>query len=279
MNKIHEADKNVGTFGITERTYIDKSDQLEIAREELLLNGFTILKSDLDKEQIQILKDETQRIYEIQIQESGGEENLKKIREQNIVRCPLAYSDFFKIAALNPILHSFLQKIWNEHYILISQNCVFNSKDSTTYHSNWHRDLIYQHWTSSRPLIMNAILCLDPFNLETGGTHILPFSQGFETFPSDSYVQKHQIVVNAEPGDYIFINAMIYHRIGKNYSDNPRMGLNHVVGLPFFGQHISIPSTLTEEPTDEFTKRFFGYRWNPAESVRSWRQEKIEELQ
>jgi Phytanoyl-CoA dioxygenase (PhyH) len=87
-----------------------------------------------------------------------------------------------------------------------------------------HRDLIYRHFTSSRPLAASVLFCLDEFSDETGGTRILPGTQKVEVFPSEEFLKAH--------------------RSRHNKSGHVRRGLNHVYGLPFLKQQINIPDML-----------------------------------
>ncbi len=63
------------------------------------------------------------------------------------------------------------------------QNGVINRPERVQAQTGWHRDLNYQHWVPSKPLAVSALVCLEDFNVETGGTAFLPSSHKFEAFP------------------------------------------------------------------------------------------------
>ncbi len=72
------------------------------------------------------------------------------------------------------------------------------------------------------------------------------------------------------------MDAMLYHRAGQNKSNTLRRAINHVIGLPFMAQQIDIPAFAGNKlSVDEFSKSYFGYRWQPAKSVKHWRLRKL----
>lgn len=170
---------------------------------------------------------------------------------------------------------SILKSILGQSILLIMQNAIINRPSAVNYQSRWHRDLNYQHWTSSKPLALNALFVIDPFTVESGCTHVLPGTHLRSEFPSEEFVLKHESPAVAEPGSVIIMDSMIYHRSGKNSSNYARRAVNHVIGLPFMSQQIDIPKYVGPRlATDDFARGFFGYRWNPATSAKDWRNAK-----
>jgi ectoine hydroxylase-related dioxygenase (phytanoyl-CoA dioxygenase family) len=169
--------------------------------------------------------------------------------------------------------------ILGEQVLLLMQNGVINRPDRIQVQTGWHRDLNYQHWVSSKPLALSALVCLEDFNYETGGTAFLPSSHKFEAFPSDALVSQTQYVPSAPAGSVIIFDAMTFHRAGINRSNRVRRAINHVIGVPILSQQISIPSMLSAPPSDEWLRSYLGYRWSPATSVKDWRQAKLATLQ
>ena len=83
--------------------------------------------------------------------------------------------------------------------------------------------------------------------------------------------------MTARPGTFIVMNAMAFHRAGKNSSRDPRRGINHLIGLPFLAQQIDIPRMLDgAHAEDPFLAQYLGYKWGPAASVEAWRSARIE---
>jgi ectoine hydroxylase-related dioxygenase (phytanoyl-CoA dioxygenase family) len=135
--------------------------------------------------------------------------------------------------------------------------------------------LNYQHFTSSNTLAINFLVCINPFFVDGGCSFVLPGSHMFSEFPSNEYINKHETPLEAEAGSVILMNAMTYHRAGKNITKNfIRRAINHVVGQPFITQQISIPKLLmlnnNDLSSDPFLSKYLGYKWNTADDIKSW---------
>ncbi len=244
--------------------------------EEIYYNGFTIIPNVLDAETLRSLSDAIDRLYTVQMQELGGVALAESIYDANNVRCPLAYDDQFIAIAKHPVMIDLMRAILGDNFVLMMQNAIINRPVEGNYQTRWHRDLNYQHWTSSQPLTLNALFCVDPFLFENGCTHVLPGTHLREEFPSDAFVRKYQVPALAPAGSVIFMDSMLYHRAGQNISNKPRRAVNHVIGLPFLAQQIDIPAFVGDRlATDDFSKNYFGYRWRPAPSAKDWRLAKL----
>jgi Phytanoyl-CoA dioxygenase (PhyH) len=266
-------DQTVSSYGVREAGEAD--DQLDLKLEELTRIGYTLLDSGLDETQLHDLRIRLLDVYDRQAAEFDAA-SLDDSSDADVARCPLAYDEQFFGLATNPALLGFARRVFGESFVLMQQNGVINRPTRAHYQLQWHRDLPFQHWTASRPVAIAALLCLDEFNATTGGTYALAGSHVHEQFPSDSFVRAHQQVMTAPPGTFIVMDAMTYHRAGKNTSSNVRRGVNHLIGLPFFAQQIDIPSMLDGLHSDDpFLAAYLGYKWRPAASVEAWRSARI----
>ncbi len=262
------------THGILNRTnVVDGSDQ---KIEELRRRGFTLVDSGYTAGQLEELRERTEKLYLIQVEEMGGEEMLRRCNDANVVRCPLAYDDLFVDVAANPNLVNVIRKVLGENFVLMQQNGLLNRPKGEHYQLHWHRDLAYQHWTSSEPLAINALLALDDFTVETGCTFVLPGSHQRGEFPSDEYVWNNEYAIEAPAGAYLVLDAMLYHRAGQNTSLRQRRAINHLIGRPFLAQQFSIATILGDRYVrDDFLNKYLGYRWAPQTSVAAWRKQRI----
>lgn len=264
-------------YGVTDRN--SAGDALDLALEELEIQGYAVLDSGLSAACLQMLRERLDGIARLQEEELGGRENLERINDADVARCPLAYDEAFLALATHPVLIELSRRVLGENFVLVMQNGVINPPGQEHYQGRWHRDLNYQHWVASRPLAIHALFCLDPFTPETGGTVFLPGSHHIERFPSDAYVARHQRSVDVPAGAILVANAMVYHRAGHNRSAAIRRGVNHVVGRPFLAQQIELPRVMRGQGADDpFLSRYLGYRWAPRTSVQAWRQERLDAL-
>src|SRR3954471_13584870 len=180
---------DIPAFGVKE--FHDATTAADKAVEDVTLIGFTIVGNVLTDSQLQSIRTKLDAIYERQTAEVGGEENLHQINDAFTVRCPLAYDDDFLDVATQPRVLSIVQKLLGDYFTLMLQNGILNfpAKGTQQNAGAWHRDLNYQHFTSSRPLSISALFCIEPFSSETGGTQVLPASHKTEKFPSPDYVR------------------------------------------------------------------------------------------
>lgn len=265
-------------YGITETN--SATDALDIAVEEILHNGYTIINDALTSQQITDYKNSLDTIYALQCSEVGGEDNLALIKDANVARCLLAYDPIFLKLAKNEQVMEICNKVLGDNFMLLMQNGILNRPQNVHYQTSWHRDLNYQHWVSTKPLALSALFCLDDFNQKTGGTKVLAGSHAHAKFPSDIYIKNHTIDVEAPAGSVLIMDAMLFHCSGFNTLTNVRRGVNHVIGLPILSQQISIPEMLQGQYSDDpFLNKYLGYRWSPKKDVKQWRLARIQAAQ
>jgi ectoine hydroxylase-related dioxygenase (phytanoyl-CoA dioxygenase family) len=269
------------THGVTQRLSAD--DVIDEAYAELRINGFTVLESDIPLEVIERLKQSVDRIYQQQVDELGGEAALHAISDTDTARCPIAYDSEFVTVATAPNLMRLAKKVLGPEFVLMQQNGILNRHDRQNYQVRWHRDLSYQHWTSSKPMAFNALLCLDEFTFENGASFVLPGTHHVDAFPPDPFVKRHEKQIAAKPGSFIVLDAMLYHRGGVNRSTAIRRAVNHLIGLPFLAQQVdferALASTGMPAPTDPAVQKYLGFRWAPAGSAIEWRQKRMAPVQ
>ena len=264
-------------YGIVE--HLPAIDHVSEHFSDLLVNGYTVIDSGFSSaflDQIQIKMDQ---IYSTQVADIGGAKNLAKISDADIARCLLSYDADFIDVACAPLLRSICERYLGPEFVLMQQNGVINRHERENYQKNWHRDLSYQHWTSSRPIAMNALLCVDKFTTLNGATHVLPATHHVAPMPTTGFVKRNELQIPAPRGSFIVMDAMVFHRAGWNQSNSVRRGINHLIGLPFLAQQIDMPSAIARkggiEPTDAWTRKYLGYRWGPALDADDWRRRRL----
>ena len=264
----------------------EQESSSSIYYEELIRTGVTVLPSGFTEEQINRLKDKVKLVYQKQILEID-QESLALIGDENVVRSLLEYDSTFLDLVFEANLINFVQEIFKGLFVLIYQNGVFNYPEQNKQELyKWHRDLNYQHWVASKPLAINALLCLDHFDEHTGGTEFLPNSHMFEKFPSNQFVIRNKTQVKAKPGDWIVMNSMLFHKTGVNNTSNPRFGVNQMFAVPFVNQYISLGNHFTHNKLskyidsygEDFVGAVLGETWKSADSAYDWRMNKINKV-
>jgi ectoine hydroxylase-related dioxygenase (phytanoyl-CoA dioxygenase family) len=266
-------DEQVDSYGVLESQRT--TDDLDLRTEELARFGYTVLEGDFDTSELDELRAKLPDVYARQAAALEAA-SLEASDDADVARCLLAYEACFLRLATSPALLAFSERLFGESYVLLQQNGLINRPSRAHYQLRWHRDLPFQHWVASRPIAIAALFCLDDFNASTGGTYVLPGSHGHEGFPSEAFVRRHQQVMTAPAGSFVVMDAMVFHRAGKNSSSEPRRGINHLIGLPFLAQQIDIPRMLAGEHADDpLLARYLGYRWGPAATVEAWRAGRV----
>ena len=91
------------SYGVYRVTSSDSD--LDQMAEEILRIGYVVIDSGLTSADIADYCARLDAVYAIQQDEVGGEENLQRINDANIVRCLLAYDeDFLAMATLPPLM-------------------------------------------------------------------------------------------------------------------------------------------------------------------------------
>jgi ectoine hydroxylase-related dioxygenase (phytanoyl-CoA dioxygenase family) len=260
-------------YGVTER--LSGGDATDEAIAELRVNGYTVIPSALPAEFVRDLGLALDRAYARQVGEIGGESVLHAMHDADIARCMLAYApEFLEVATAPPLMKLAARMLGNE-FLLLMQNGIINRPERENYQAKWHRDLNYQHWTSSKALAINALLCIDDFTLENGATFVLPGTHHVPEFPTAGFARRFERQIQAPAGSFLILDAMLFHRAGVNRTNRVRRAVNHVIGRPFMAQQIDLPSALQRAgigpPDDPAVKKYLGYRWSPARDATEWR--------
>lgn len=262
--------KPINHYGVKEKA--DADDDLGVNLQELDLCGYTVLSSKFSDVFLGNLRELLDRFLSEQENKFGGYEALKQINEADTLRAPLIWDEIFLSVAANPDLLELCRRALGDYFIVNQQNGIRNPPVHTGHHqSSYHRDLPYQHFVSSRPLAMNALLCLDAFTSENGGTRILPGSHKIEYFPDDRVVRSLEIAVSVPAGSYLIMNSMVFHCAGANTTMRPRRGINTLFTVPMIKQQIALPPNLGERfKNDPAMRRLLGYDTDPPRSLESW---------
>ena len=256
-------DEEIGSYGVSE--FWDRKGGLHI--EELLKKGFTIIENAVDLKVIDEIREELEVALEKQ---NIGRVNLPEISssENSIVRASLLFSDNLRGLVTNDnvleIVSSFLS---TDVFQLQLQNANKVESEQGHFQANWHRDLPYQHWTSSRPISCNVFYPIDDFTEENGATLLLPYSQHFPDFPSKEFAEKYSVSAIAARGSAIIFDSMLYHRAGRNRSNSSRWGVNNVYTQPFLKQQIDLTDSMNEESLSDRERTLFGFTYKTPSSV------------
>ena len=208
--------------------------------EQFYKNGYQIYEDVLTPADIE---NYTNYLFEKVEQQNivHGTEKLKSIGELNTVRSPFIDNPQFTNLFFSDFSRTIVKDLLGEYAILSLQNAIVVSPNKAHHQSFYHRDVIHQDFTSSKPLSINLYYCLTDYYKENGGTVFIEKSHKMNNFPN----QHRESIPNVRAGSVILFDSMIYHKAGNNTTDKTRVGVNNMFTLPFIKQQIRYPSALT----------------------------------
>ena len=257
---------------------ITKFSSSNMLAEDLDRNGITVLKNIFNIKQIKKAKIALDDIYIKQSKEAlNNNFSLEEIFDENVVRMPFIENQIFLDFILNKKIKNKVNALLGNQYILMLQNAPLNRKGNAHQGYSWHRDLVWQHYTSDRPMAITVTIALDDYTINNGGMDVLLGSHKFSEFPNTSYSSINATKILANAGDVIIFDSMLYHRAGINYSNDSRYLLVQVYCLPHIRQQICIPSMLNlselKLTPDELS--ILGFGFETPNSVIEWRKKRV----
>jgi ectoine hydroxylase-related dioxygenase (phytanoyl-CoA dioxygenase family) len=252
-----------------------KLSDVEAHLEKLSLLGYSVLPQAIEADALPVWRQRIDSAYHTQVKEFG-DERLESIGETDICRAPLLYDREFIKLVMNHRVLEVVSRILGQWFILNLQNAVINRPGREHHQSAWHRDLPHQNWTISRPLAIGALFVIDEFTEATGATMFLSASHRNEVIPSQSWIEKYGVTVEAPAGSVILFDAMVFHRAGTNRSKMVRRAVNHLYTVPIMKQQYDFPRALAEGSFgDPEILKILGYTSQTPLDVAAWRHERL----
>ncbi|MHC8349698.1 phytanoyl-CoA dioxygenase family protein [Pseudomonas sp. RT4P38] len=253
------------SYGVLQRTISE--NLIDLAVEQVGSLGYATIPSGLSIDELNSFQKDFDSNHNQYI-ETFGLDKLSSTDELNTVRAPLTHGpeSFLKIATNETLLFT-VGRLIQGQFILNQQNSIINPPKKQYNQGAWHRDLPYQHFTSSSPIAINAIFCVDDFTKNNGGTFVLPASHKSTSFPSAEYINNNAIQIEAMAGDFIILDCMLFHAGGFNSTSLVRRGLNHVFTIPFFKQQINLPANIDASNLSEDIKRLLGFTYSEPKTI------------
>ena len=260
-------------YGVLHRSAATTSQDRSF--EEFRNVGFTTLDSGLSSAEIKEIAAAFNETHKEYIQEFG-EERLLKLDEYYSIRALLTKGGgIFLRLATNERLLKFVDRLIDGKYILNQQNGIINPPGHPYNQGAWHRDLPFQHYTSSAPLAVNALFCIDDFTAENGATFVLPASHKAPEFPSEDYLRRYATQIEASAGSFLVLDAMLFHSGGFNNSQLPRRAVNHLYTIPFFRQQIDFSTLISGKNLSEDHRKLLGLDDAPCRSIEEYLNKRL----
>ena len=268
MTKRSSAPTPVEKYGVL---FQDKHEtEFDEIAEQVRRIGYAILDSGYTVKELKTLS-EAFDLTRTNYVQAYGEARLRSAKEFHTIRAPLTHGDpVFVQLATNQNLLTVLDKLIDGKFILNQQNGIINPAGEAYNQGEWHRDLPYQHFISNSPLAVNALFCIDDFTLENGSTYVLPASHKTANYPSESYIRRNALQVEAKSGQYIMLDCMTFHSGGLNRTGQERRAVNHVYTIPYFKQQIRLPELLKHIDLEPHLKELFGFNFQEPATIENY---------
>ena len=117
-------DKDMKTHAV--REFHVNHDEADRFAEEIRNIGFTVVESGFSADELQLIRQKIDDIYEQQVREMGSEDVIKRINDADLVRCIIGYDDYFLTLATHPLIMAVTRKLLGENFILMAQNAIIN---------------------------------------------------------------------------------------------------------------------------------------------------------
>jgi|9_EtaG_2_1085328.scaffolds.fasta_scaffold17568_2 hypothetical protein len=234
--------------------------------------GFQVFPGILEDKEVDNYKQLLRRVYSNQVNDFTLEK-LRKIGEENTCRSPFLEERQFVNIFYNDFSKTIIRDLLGEYAILSLQNGIIIPAKQEHHQGFYHRDIIHQNFTSSRPLSINLYYCLTDFSLENGGTMFIPKSHEQEEIPENLC----PIAPNVPAGSVIVFNSMVFHKAGTNKSTMDRIGINNMVSLPFVKQQIRYPHIL-KKTDDKDLNKLLGFESLEYLGVQEFRNHRLNRI-
>lgn len=221
------------------------TDDVDRVLEELDIVGYSVVPGVLASAALELYRKCIDNAWQKQVDEFG-EKRLKELGEWGTARALLDYHLEFAELIRHPFVMQVVSKTVGETAILHLMNGSIAFPDTEYHQSKLHRDFA-KNFYSDKLLTINAFWTIDLFNSETGGTWFVPFTHKIPYTPSEEYLKKHSVQLEAEAGSVVFFDSRIYHRAGQNRSKNRRRGINFQYTKPFMKQQMDFPALLKDK--------------------------------
>lgn len=262
---------DVARYGVTMTT--PANDYLDVLAEEVRLLGYTTLDAGLSEPELDALShlfESARARYAARARDQNRD--LDGLNERDAIRLLPTIAPEFWSVVFNERLQQLLSRLLGGYFILNQVNGLINRGNRSEYHqAQYHRDLPYQHFTSSKPLAINALFALDDFTVDNGATRIIPGSHHREAFPPDEVVRRIERQATAKRGTFIVLDCMVYHAGAVNTTAADRRAINHVFTIPMLRQQFHLPSILGADTTfSDQQKKVLGYGLEEFRSLDDW---------
>jgi ectoine hydroxylase-related dioxygenase (phytanoyl-CoA dioxygenase family) len=94
---------------------------------------------------------------------------------------------------------------------------------------------------------VNAMLAIDPFTSQNGGTLVVPGTHQRPGRPGQKFLDSTCVNVECPAGSMFVFDSTLWHASGRNMTDRDRLAINHMFTRSFFKQQIDYVRALGDD--------------------------------
>jgi ectoine hydroxylase-related dioxygenase (phytanoyl-CoA dioxygenase family) len=223
---------------------------LELVREAVRYEGCCVVNDVLPPA---LLERARAAMYGVQarIREDLGPERLARAGERGVLRLMARHDPLFLDLLELPEMLAVVDATVSDTAILHLQNGFVlpplqaGAESAGDFQGTFHRD--FPRHLNGYMASINALLTLDRFTAENGGTIVAPGTQQRRDAPAQDYLRAVSTAVECPAGAMIVFDSTLWHAAGANRSDRDRLAINHQFTRSFFKQQIDYARALGEE--------------------------------
>jgi ectoine hydroxylase-related dioxygenase (phytanoyl-CoA dioxygenase family) len=190
-------------------------------------------------------------MYDVQrqIRDELGPERLAAAGESGVLRLMARYDPSFLGLLAIPEMLAVVDRIVSPTAILHLQNGFIlppgDEASADTFQHTFHRD--FPRHLHGYLASLNAMLTLDPFTAQNGGTLVVAGTQQRAERPAEHYLEAAATAVECPAGSMIVFDSTLWHAAGANLSEQDRLAVNHQFTRSFIKQQIDYVRALGDE--------------------------------
>jgi ectoine hydroxylase-related dioxygenase (phytanoyl-CoA dioxygenase family) len=241
---------------------------------ELKTKGYTILRKWVSKEWLKKINEVLPKSFKEhkKIRQNNNNGITSDGVAMNVLASDGIFIDFLQEMIDRGLIGSLEKNYFGGKCILNSFSALSNIKsESDLFYKKVHRDI--RGYSDKIPLLLNALVMVDDFTIENGGTLLLPYSHLIEEKPTKKFWEDNCVPMTGSPGDIILWNSNIFHASGINKTTQIRRALPITFSLPYYKQLLDYPRALGYGRKEEFpekTQQILGYHSRVPSSINEW---------
>src|ERR1051326_5951146 len=260
----------------------DQADTYARHAYALDVSGYTILPSQVDRKELDLLRAcadralETARASGIQLKHTGTTAYYKA------VRCMYCWGEACERLLEHEAVHALASRLMGNYQLwdMVVMNALPTPAGAKAATTSWHRDADGLLLGTRLPAYLWFFLCLDDATPENGATWVVPGSHrisskheptagrawsgdNFENYPS-------RIQPCAKAGDFLVLDPTLLHTSGRNSTTQARrllnVGICHTAVQPLM-DHWAIAGPAIQKRASDRLRKMLGADRKPLDST------------